>query len=88
MNVNPDEEMKMTYTSVLTKNGKPHISLLFERGKDFCEGNVPDCKISRNQGFSADEVEALQQYLAGNKRMIIEHAKEISDFKHMFSRQK
>lgn len=85
MSVNPNEEMKMTYTSVLAKNGKPHISLRFERGADSCEGSVPDCKITRNRGFSAEEVQALEDYLFQNKKQIIEQSKRISDFKHIFS---
>ncbi len=86
MGVDPNEEMKMTYTSVLTKNGKPHISLLFERGKDSCEGSVPECTITRNNGFTADEVDALEQYLSMNKKQIIDNSKRISGLFHMFSR--
>lgn len=78
MAVNPDEEMKMTYTSVLTKDGKPLISLAFERGSDICEAVVPDCKITKNSGFSDEEVEALEQYLIANKKQIINNAKGIS----------
>lgn len=85
MSVNPNEEMRMTYTSVLAKNGKPHISLLFERGNDSCEGSVPECVIRKNNGFSASEVEALEQYLMMNKKQIIDNSKRISGFSHMFS---
>lgn len=84
MAVNPNEELKMTYTSVLTKEGKPHISLLFERGTDYCEGAVPSCTITKNHGFSEEEVEALTQYLISNKKQIIEQSKGISGFASIF----
>lgn len=78
MAINPDEEMTMTYTSVLTKDGKPHISLRFERGKDNCEAVIPDCIITKNNGFSSEEVEGLEQYLRASKKTIIESSKGIS----------
>ena len=78
MALNPNEEMKMTYTSVVTKNNKPMISIKFERGKDMCEGSVPDCVISKNNGFTSEEIEGLEYYLRVNKKEIIEHAKSIS----------
>ena len=80
MSINPNDEMTMTYTSVLTKDNKPLISLSFERGKDICEGVVPDCKITKNSGFSEEEVEALENYLRTNKKLIIENSKNISGF--------
>lgn len=78
MAINPDEEMKMTYTSVLTRDNKPLISLSFERGKDKCEGIIPDCIITKNQGFSDEEVKALEHYLRTNKKQIIDNSKSIS----------
>lgn len=78
MALNPNEEMTMTYTSVLTKDNKPMISLLFERKGDKCEAIVPDCKVTKNNGFSDEEVKAIEQYLAANKKMIIENSKGIS----------
>jgi len=78
MSINPNEEMKMTYTSVLTKDNKPLISLCFERGRDICEGVVPECRIVKNDGFSIEEIDALEQYLRANKKQIIENSKSIS----------
>lgn len=86
MALNPNEEMKMTYTSVVTRDNKPMISLKFERGVDVCEGSIPDCIISKNDGFSDEEVEALEHYLRVNKKEIIEQAKSISGLLNIFSR--
>jgi len=86
MALNPNEEMKMTYTSVVTKDNKPMISLKFERGKDYCEGSIPECTISKNLGFTNEEIEGLEHYLRANKADIIEHAKSISGLMNIFSR--
>lgn len=86
MALNPDEEMKMTYTSVVTKDNKPMISLRFERGNDVCEGCVPDCIITKNKGFTDEEKDALEQYLRLNKMEIIEQSKGISGLLNIFSR--
>lgn len=86
MALNPDEEMKMTFTSVVTKDNKPMISLRFERGNDVCEGSVPDCIITKNKGFTDEEKDALEQYLRLNKMEIIEQSKGISGLLNIFSR--
>ena len=86
MALNPNEEMKMTYTSVVTKDNKPLISISFERENDVCEGTVPACTINKNSGFTDEEVDALEQYLRLNKKEIIEHAKSISGLFNFFSK--
>ena len=86
MAINADEEMTMTYTSVLTKDGKPLVSLRFERGNDICEAVVPDCIITKNNGFSDEEVEGLEQYLRANKKMIIDNSKGISGLFYILGR--
>lgn len=86
MALNPNEEMKMTYTSVLTKDDKPLVSLRFERGNDVCEGVVPECVITKNSGFSDEEVEALEHYLRVNKQVIIDNSKGISGLLNIFSK--
>ncbi len=82
-----DEEVKMTYSKVLTKDGKPYISVSFERGSDFAEGSIPSCKIHKHQGFQSEEIDHLEHYLAENKYDIIEMAKSISNTLHMFEKK-
>ena len=82
-----NEEVKMTYSKVLTKDGKPYISVSFERGKDVAEGSIPACKIHKNQGFVPEEVEHLEEYLKENKYEIIEMAKEISKVMNLFEQK-
>lgn len=78
MALNPDEKMNMTYSTVLTKDGKPLISVAFQRENDRCEGIIPDCKIVNNKGFDDDEIAALEYYLRTNKKQIINDSKSIS----------
>lgn len=86
MALNPNEEMKMTYTSVVTKDNKPMISLRFERGDDACEGSIPECIVTKNDGFTDEEIEALEHYLRVNKKEIIEKGKSISGLMNIFSK--
>ena len=87
MALNPNEEMKMTYTSVVTKDDKPMISVKFERGKDTCEGSVPECVITKNDGFTDEEIEGLEYYLRMNTKDIIEQGKSISGLLNIFSKK-
>lgn len=73
-----DDKIDFTYSCVVPKKGKPFVSVMFERGGDRAEGSVPDCSISKNKGFSQDEVKQLEQYLRENKQEIMENAKRIT----------
>lgn len=78
------EEVKCTHSTVLSKDGKPFVSVLFERGEAKAEGLVPDCTIVKSNGFSSEEIEQLETYLREHRKEIIEGAKKISSFKHWF----
>ncbi len=79
------EEVKMTYSAVVAKKGKPYISVRFERGRDIAEGSIPDCGITNSKGFSSEEVDHLENYMKAHKKEIIEGAKGISGIKNWFS---
>ncbi len=46
---------------------------------DRAEAILPDCKITKQSGFTADEISQLEQYLLQNKDDIISKAKVISN---------
>lgn len=77
------DEVKMTYSSVLTKDGKPMVCVRFEQGKSWAEGVIPQCEITKSEGFSAEEKEALANYLKANRKDIISRAKKISGIMNM-----
>ena len=76
--MNQNDEVKLTVSSILTKNNKPFVAVRFERGNDSAEGILPECEINSYTGFSEEEVGALMDYLKANRRMLLEKAKDIS----------
>lgn len=77
--------MSCTHSTVLSKGGKPFVSVLFECGDASAEGLVPDCVIQRSIGFAEEDVKALEDYMKEHRKEIIEAAKSISGIKHWFS---
>ncbi len=79
------EEMKMTYSSVLAKDGKAVVAVRFERDGDFAEALLPDCAIKKSKGFSEEEIAALEFYLKRNKKEIGSKAKDITGLRNYFN---
>lgn len=79
-----NEEMKMTYSSIVVADGKKKVSVKFEDGERFAEGSIPECKITKSAGFQEDELLVLEKYLQMNQMDIIKKAKEISGFRNLF----
>lgn len=75
------EEMKMTVSGIVPKDGRKNIYVVFEDGKRKAEGYVPDCIITKNEGFEADEVKMLELYMKHNQDQIRELAKVINPIK-------
>ena len=82
--VNREEEVKMTHSGILVKEGKRHVSVRFERGADIAEALLPQCKVVSQHGFSEEEIEGLEGYLEQQNDVIFAKAKEISNIKHWF----
>ena len=75
------EELKMTISGIVPKDGRKSIYVVFEDGVRKAEGYVPDCIITENVGFEEDEVKMLELYMKQNQDMIREHAKLINPIK-------
>ena len=82
--MNKEEELKLTHSGILVKQGRRHVSVRFERGRDIAEASLPECKVIKNQGFSEEEVAGLELYLEMKNDEIFAKAKEISNIKHWF----
>lgn len=67
------EELNMSVSPICQKNGKRMAYVSFSDGKRTAEGQIPECVIHSNDGFSEEEVAQLQLYmkseLATLKRM-------------------
>lgn len=73
------DELRMTYSGLLLKNGEKMVRVCFERGdKDYAEGIVPAGKIVKSAGFSEEEVTQLTVYIQDNAADIIKHAKNVN----------
>lgn len=78
------DEVTFTHSSLLSKEGKPYVSVRFERGEDMAEGSVPACVIVTSSGFSKEEVVQLEGYLKQNARDILKSAKNITGIMNWF----
>ena len=100
MNQSRNDEITMTYSSLLQKNGQKAICVRFERtsdtGSDYAEALLPDHRINKQSGFTEEEIVKLEElipdwwgkgreeYLKGNKDYILQEAKKISGITHWF----
>lgn len=78
------EEVKMTFSGVLLREGKHLIQVRFERGDDVAEGILPDGEIQRSQGYTKEEIQQLERYLRQNRTDIIARAKELNRITNWF----
>lgn len=78
------QDITFTQTGVIRRNNKNAVCVRFERksekGMDYAEGFVPECKIIKNSGFTPEEVDKLEEYITQEKAEIIQKAKEMSNF--------
>ena len=79
-----DGSLTMTYSAVVTgKDQRKMVRVSFERLvngiTEQAEAILPDCKITKQNGFTPDEITQLEQYLIQNKDDIISKAKVISN---------
>lgn len=78
------DEIKMTVTTLLHRDGKDFARVSFLRESDWAEGIVPDGKIEQSEGFSEEEIEQLEAYLAAEEKAILSQAKKINPIKNLF----
>ena len=79
-----DSDMTMTYSAIVRdKDNRKIVRIKFERqgqnGPEVAEGLLPDCRIISQNGYSAEEVTGLEEYLRGNLDDFMSKAKVISN---------
>lgn len=79
------DDIKMLVTSMIHKDGKAFARVSFLRDNDWAEGIVPGGRIEKAQGFSEEEIEKLEAYLAGEQEMILQEAKGVNPIRNLFS---
>lgn len=75
------EELKMTVSGIMPRDGRQNVYVVFEDGERRAEGSVPECVITENQGFDKEEVEMLELYMKQQQDQIREMAKNINPIK-------
>lgn len=82
------DSITMTYSSLLMKDGKKAICVRFERsgenGTDYAEATLPNSGITKQQGFSEEEIAQLELYLRANRDEILKNSKQISGLMNWF----
>lgn len=78
------EDIKMLVTSMIHKGKESFTRVSFLRGNDWAEGIVPGGRIEKSEGFSEEEIEKLETYLAGEEEMILKQAKGINPIRNLF----
>lgn len=61
--MNSSDELKMSVSPICQKDGKRVAYVSFSDSKRSAEGIIPECKITKNQGFSNEEAEQLEAYM-------------------------
>jgi len=79
------EDIKMLVTSMIHKGEESFARVSFLRGSDWAEGIVPGGRIEKSEGFSKEEIEKLEAYLAGEEEMILKQAKGVNPIRNLFS---
>ena len=68
-----EEEVRLTHSGIFAKDGRRCVSVRFERG-----AILPACRVTKNEGFTDEEVRGLEQYLESKNDEIFAKAKEIN----------
>ncbi|MCR5793637.1 MAG: hypothetical protein K6G65_10750 [Lachnospiraceae bacterium] len=86
--MNQNDNMTMTYSSIVAKDGKPKVCVRFERKSehklDFAEGILPECEMTSHLGFTKEELVQLKRYLVHHKKEILMKSKDISNIVRYF----
>lgn len=76
--------MEMILSGITTsKEGEKQAHIRFEDGVRMAEGTIPSCVITKNKGFSIEEVLQLQAYLEEHLSELKKQAAALSPFRAM-----
>lgn len=76
-------ELKMTISGIIAKDDKKVACVHFEDEASFAEGYIPDCKIEKSEGFTAEEIELLEAYMKDNLETLKRYAKDVDPIRSM-----
>lgn len=76
--------MNMLVSGITGKGDQKIAYVCFEEDTRLAEGIIPDCKITKNKGFTDDEVHQLEIYMKDNLAMLKRQAAGINPIKALF----
>jgi hypothetical protein len=82
------DELRMTVSPVVMKNGKQLAYVSFSDALRTAEGEIPECIITKNKGFSAEEVEKLEDYMRANRMELKKMAASVNVMSAFMSEHK
>ena len=68
----------MSVSSIVSKNGKREIYVLFTEGSRSAEGRLSDYKMINSKGFTKEETTALEAYMRQETNTILRMAKSVN----------
>ncbi len=80
------DEVKLDISGVTEKDGKKRAYVLFTRGSDYAEGYIPECVLTKVQGFTAEEKESLERYLKANLTELKKRAARVNPIAAMIGK--
>lgn len=78
------EEMQVLVSGIIRREDKKFVRVSFLRGQDWAEGIIPEGKIEQSEGFTKEEIDKLEDYLAGEKAALLEQARLVNPIRNMF----
>ncbi|MBR6380116.1 MAG: hypothetical protein IKS07_00380 [Lachnospiraceae bacterium] len=60
------EELKLQVSGVFEKNGKKQACISFSGGGCYAEGVIPECVLTKSEGFTPEQVTQLEDFLRAN----------------------
>ncbi len=73
-----NDNIQMSVSSIVSNNEKKQIYVSFSDDSRTAEVVIPDAKCIRNNGFTEEEVAALEFYAISHKEEITDIAKKIN----------
>lgn len=70
--------MNMSVSSIVGKDGKREIYVLFTEGERNAEGRLSDYKMISSRGFTREENDMLEAYMRREKDRILQMAKSVN----------
>ena len=76
-----NQEIKMSVSSFIRKDGDKAVYVMFYDGEKNAEFVLPDCKLLKNNGFATEDIDQLLKYVDNERETIFNMAKNVNPIK-------